>query len=280
MLEGLHILLAEDNPANQLVASQMLESLGATVEIAEDGIEARDMALTSPFDALLIDIEMPRMNGIELMRCLRAVDGPVSALPMVALTAYVMREHVSAIAGAGADGVIAKPILSIEQLGKDLLRFMQQRAALGGNAVRARPVANQSGSGTRPPGATAASGAAELPAGAEIDRSVYETLASVIGPAAMAELLEKVESDLSAAAKRLEAALAAQDVGDARSVSHVLVSVAGTIGAIKAQGLARAVNRAAHSGDEATLWRDGRDLFSEILQVVDFVRRQRVELAI
>lgn len=279
MLDGLRILLAEDNPTNQLVASQMLESLGAIVSVAEDGIEARDMALSEPFDALLVDIEMPRMNGIELLRCLRAEDGPVAALPMVALTAYVMREHVAAIDSAGADGVIAKPILSIEQLGRDLRRYMQQRAALGGTQVNAGASAGRSGSQAQQERAAADSAAVEAPAAAEIDRNVYDALAGIIGSAAMAELLGKVESDLSAAAGRLEKALAASQLGESRSVSHVLISVAGTIGAVKAQSLASTVNRAAHSGDEAAVRLDGTELLAETLRIVDFVRAQRAEMA-
>jgi len=279
MLDGLRILLAEDNPTNQLVASQMLESLGAIVSVAEDGIEARDMALSEPFDALLVDIEMPRMNGIELLRCLRAEDGPVAALPMVALTAYVMREHVAAIDSAGADGVIAKPILSIEQLGRDLRRYMQQRAALGGTPVNAGASAGRSGSQAQQEGAAADSAAVEVPAAAEIDRKVYDALAGIIGSAAMAELLGKVESDLSSSAGRLEKALAGSRLGESRSVSHVLISVAGTIGAVKAQSLASAVNRAAHSGDEATVRLDGTELLAETLRIVDFVRAQRAEMA-
>lgn len=279
MLDGLHILLAEDNPTNQLVASQMLESLGATVAIAEDGIEARDMALAAPFDALLIDIEMPRMNGIELMRCLRATDGPVAALPMVALTAYVMREHVAAIDSAGADGVIAKPILSIEQLGKDLRRFMQQRAALGGGTARAAMPADSFRNQTQQQGSGSESAEAPETPGAEIDSSIYDSLAGIIGSAAMSDLLGKVESDLSAAAKRLETAAAEPQTGEVRSISHVLISVAGTIGAVKAQDLARSVNRAAHSGDQAAVRRDGPELLAETLRVVDFVRAQRTAMA-
>jgi hypothetical protein len=120
---------------------------------------------------------------------------------------------------------------------------------------------------------------AEAPPGAEIDSGIYDALAGIIGPAAMAELLGKVESDLCAAARRLELAIATPQVGEARSVSHVLISVAGTIGAVKAQNLARSVNRAADAGDESAVQRDGRELRAETLRVVDFVREQRSRMA-
>ncbi len=126
-LSGLRVLLAEDNPTNQLVAAQMLESLGASVVLAADGAEALEIVAREPFDVMLVDIEMPRVSGIEVIRTVRELSGPIAEVPMIALTAYVMREHRAAIDAAGADGVIAKPILSIEQFGADIRRFMQRR---------------------------------------------------------------------------------------------------------------------------------------------------------
>jgi CheY-like chemotaxis protein len=99
-LSGLRVLLAEDNPTNQLVATQMLESLGASVVLAEDGAEALEILGLGTFDVLLIDIEMPRVNGIEMIRTVRGYSGPAAEVPMIALTAYVMREHRAANAQA------------------------------------------------------------------------------------------------------------------------------------------------------------------------------------
>lgn len=263
MLSGLRVLLAEDNATNQLVATQMLESLGATVSVAADGVEALEMVEAEPFDVLLVDIEMPRMNGIELIRRLRGSEGAVAALPMIALTAYVMREHVAAIDDSGADGVIAKPILSVEQFGDKIGQFMAQRAALGRGADNLAA-----------PSATAASAEAE---GAVIDRTVYDGLAGLVGPAAMADLLGKVDTDLQSAAQRLEKAGDGPDLDEARAVSHILISVAGTIGAVKAQELAQAINRAGHAGDRDAVSRDIRELLTETGRVIDFVRAQGTE---
>ncbi len=127
MLAGMNVLLAEDNPTNQMVAMQMLESLGAEVTLAVDGAEALGILGEKSFDVALIDIEMPRISGIDLIRRVRAEAGPVANMPMIALTAYVMREQRTAIEHAGADGIIAKPILSIEKFGDDIVGFMRQR---------------------------------------------------------------------------------------------------------------------------------------------------------
>lgn len=229
-LSGVHVLLAEDNPTNQLVATQMLESLGATVTLARDGAEALEILEEQDFDAMLVDIEMPRVSGIDVMRKVRAACGAQAEMPMIALTAYVMREHREAIDAAGADGVIAKPILSIEQLGDDICRFMRRRT--GGKDVSAE----------RRPGKEASSPPV-------IDESIYQGLVQAIGPGAMSELLGKVDADLRSAQDRLSHGLAAGDLAEVRSASHILISVAGAIGAVPVQEGAKRLNSAAHQGD-------------------------------
>jgi CheY-like chemotaxis protein len=254
-LSGLRVLLAEDNPTNQLVATQMLESLGASVILAEDGVEALEVVGREPFDVMLVDIEMPRVNGIEVLRAVRGSSGPTADLPMIALTAYVMREHRAAIDAAGADGVIAKPILSIEQFGADIRRFMRKRAAPAG------PEGGHAGSESEPVSPV-------------IDRTIYETLAEAIGPAAMAELLGRVSLDIQAARDRLVQALDPIDLSEIRSVTHILISVAGAVGALPVQERARQMNAAGHQDNTATVEGDMPGLLTEIDRMLEYVRKQ------
>ncbi|MDH3666921.1 MAG: response regulator [Paracoccaceae bacterium] len=243
MLDGLRVLLAEDNPTNQMVATQMLESLGASVTIANDGAEALEIVETGDFDLILVDIEMPRVSGIELLRRLRARGDSLAEKPMVALTAYVMREHRAAIAAAGADGVIAKPILSIEQFGSEIRRYMHKRPA-----PSAKPPGHP---GASVHGTDAAGPNADALAVPVIDRGIYDTLAETIGPTAMDELLEKVVSDTQNALDRLIHAEDPLDLDEIRAVSHILISVAGAIGGQRVQDAAKAVNAAAQQADNA-----------------------------
>ncbi len=254
-LSGLRVLLAEDNPTNQLVAAQMLESLGASVLLAEDGAEALEIVAREPFDVMLVDIEMPRVSGIEVLRTVRGLSGPISEVPMIALTAYVMREHRAAIDAAGADGVIAKPILSIEQFGADIRRFMRRRSDAAGAEGGGAGSANGSTSPV-------------------IDRNVYDTLAEAIGPAAMTELLGKVDSDIQAARARLVQALDPVDLGEVRSVTHILISVAGAVGALPVQERARQMNAAGHRDDAAEVERDMQGLLGEIDRMLEYVRNR------
>ena len=116
-LSGLLVLLAEDNPTNQLVAAQMLESLGASVILAEDGAEALEIVAREPFDVMLVDIEMPRVSGIEVIRTVRGSSCPISEVPMIALTAYVMPQPRAAIDAAAAARGTAQRTLSVESRG-------------------------------------------------------------------------------------------------------------------------------------------------------------------
>ena len=252
VLSGLRILLAEDNPINQLVASQMLESLGATVVIAEDGAVALEIVGRESFDLMLVDIEMPRVTGIKVLRTVRGSSGPHANMPMIALTAYVMREHRAAIDAAGADGVIAKPILSIEKFGADIRRYMRRRAvAVVPVADHAEPENNVTSS--------------------VINQNIYDALAEAIGPDAMTELLGKVSPDIQAARDRLVRALDPLDLAEIRSVTHILISVAGAIGALPVQGLAKQINDAGHQDNSIAVERAMPDLLGEIDRLLGYV---------
>ena len=109
-LEGLRVLVVEDNPTNRLIAVRILEALGASVDVAGDGIECLSAARLHPYDVVLMDIQMPRMGGEEAARRLRALEGPVSSVPIIALTANVLPHQRERYLALGMDGVIAKPL--------------------------------------------------------------------------------------------------------------------------------------------------------------------------
>lgn len=121
-LAGARVLLAEDNPTNQMVATQMLSALDAVVSVASDGVEALEVFSREQFDLVVVDIEMPRLSGIDVIRAIRTLPDVRSRIPIVALTAYAMQEHKERIANAGANGLISKPITGIAEFGRALAR--------------------------------------------------------------------------------------------------------------------------------------------------------------
>jgi CheY-like chemotaxis protein len=109
LFAGLRVLLVEDNATNRLIASRMLEALGAHVTTAEDGIQGV-AAARAGFDLILMDIQMPGMDGVEATHRIRAFNGPAGAVPILAMTANAMAHQQAAYLAAGMDGAIAKPL--------------------------------------------------------------------------------------------------------------------------------------------------------------------------
>jgi PAS domain S-box-containing protein len=110
VLYGLRVLVVEDNATNRIIATKLLEQLGASVETAADGYLGLEAAAQGGFDLILMDVQMPGMDGLETTRRLRALGPPVSQTPIVALTANVLSHQRQAYLEAGMDGVVGKPI--------------------------------------------------------------------------------------------------------------------------------------------------------------------------
>lgn len=254
-LSRLRILLAEDNPTNQIVAVQMLRALNAQVTLCADGVEALERFESEEFDLIVVDIEMPRMTGLDVIRAIRARSDGREGAPIVALTAYAMREHRERIAAAGANGLISKPILDVASLG----------AALRAHVDPARLLPDRVEPAARPDDAPIA------------DLEVYEALCATIGADMMAELLDKVVADLGMARRDMADALPALERKSIRAASHILISVAGAIGATRLQSCARNVNFIAHGDEDEVLAPEVRRCIAEIDAAVRFARSKRAE---
>lgn len=105
-----HILVVDDNATNRMVAQSLVEMFDCTSESAEDGEEAVEAARTGRFDLILMDIKMPRMDGIAATRAIRAIPGPVGVTPIIALTANADPDDAEAYLAAGMNGVVEKPM--------------------------------------------------------------------------------------------------------------------------------------------------------------------------
>jgi len=246
LLQGMRILVVEDNKTNQIVARQMLATLGAEVTIANDGIEGWDCLVRDRYDVALLDIEMPRKSGIELIRDIRACKQAFAQMPLIALTAYFMREHQVRIMQAGANGVIAKPLMSIEQLGLDILRYRGGRNALAD---------------------------VEIP----VDAQIYANLKQTMGETAFQELLDKLLIDFTGVRKRLLQAFSSGSRDELRSGSHVLISLAGAVGAMELLNAAQSLNTAMHSFESVNLASCEQPLLGHLDALIEYLETVRDE---
>ena len=115
-----HVLLVEDNEINQLVAGEVLDNLGVTFDTAANGRIAVEMAESRDYDLILMDIQMPEMDGYQATERIRSQG---IATPIYALSANVMNNEIETASNAGFDGYLTKP-LEIEELLSCLRRFL------------------------------------------------------------------------------------------------------------------------------------------------------------
>ena len=109
-LDGLRILAAEDHPVNQRILSLLLEPMGCRLTLASNGAEAAALAESAVFDVIVLDMQMPVMDGLDAARRIRAQTGPNAGAPIIALTANALDNHRQAWAEVDAFAFLTKPI--------------------------------------------------------------------------------------------------------------------------------------------------------------------------
>ena len=137
-LSDMRILLAEDNPVNQKLATRLLQRLGAEVQVAANGLEAVQALRTADFDAVLMDCQMPEMDGYEATRQIRSTEAPVRNpnIPVIALTAHALATDRTRCLAAGMNDYLTKPINPIA-LQQALSRVLPAAAARAEHPVAA-----------------------------------------------------------------------------------------------------------------------------------------------
>ncbi len=218
-IAGARLLLVEDNDLNQEVASELLRDAGFVVDIAGNGQIALDKLAESQYDLVLMDIQMPVMDGLKATRLLRQQE-KTRDLPVIAMSANVMRSDIDQCMQAGMNGHVAKPI-NQEDLWMMLLNWIKPRA----NAAPAHPTT----------GTDRALPDADLPASlAGVDMALG--LKRAFGKRSLyANLLKKYLSGQSGAIADIRRALSRQDWPEAERHAHTSKGVAANIGAVEVQ---------------------------------------------
>lgn len=246
-LRGRRVLLAEDAVLNQLLMVGMLEALGATCVTAADGLAAIELLERAPFDLALVDIEMPGMDGTQLLQRLRRGHGPNRAIPVIAVTAHVQRAVREAVLAAGADAVMTKPLPEAAQFGAILARALDAASRpLGRRGWGLAAGALPADEGDVPEGIDL--GALERvillasrSAGFGADASPEERRRLVVA---------RIVTDLGEIEAGVSGGLTAGTVETVLGATHRLAALAGTLGDAGLSQLARKANTAGHEGRE------------------------------
>jgi CheY-like chemotaxis protein len=217
-VDGARLLVAEDNRVNQSLMRAVLEREGFAVDIASTGAEAVEMARRQRYDAILMDVQMPAMNGVEATARIREIGGDRARVPVVALTANAMpgaREHYLSM---GMDDYIAKPINRTEVMA--ILRRLVVAAPASGEDGAAEPVVE-------------AKPATEAP---DLEDAQVTAIQAVLRATEFQRLLAGF---VDGAEQRIEALRAAAgDLGALARAAHDLKGVAGNFGARRTSLLA------------------------------------------
>ena len=243
---GVSVLLVEDNPINRDVAVELLQAVGLAVDTAADGLQALSKVPTGDYALILMDMQMPNMDGLEATRAIRALPG-WKTKPIVAMTANAFAEDRQACASAGMNDFIGKPV-EPGLLYETVLRWLPRAGREAGTELAA--------TGPHLPPAPASSAALRRLADG-LGINVARGVAVLSGNTdKYLELLDRfVESHVDDM-QRLDRHLAAGDHAAAQRLAHDLKSVASTLGVDRLAAMASNLESALRSGLPARLVTD------------------------
>jgi two-component system, sensor histidine kinase and response regulator len=250
----LRVLVAEDNQVNQQVAVKMLERLGYKADVAANGLEALEALSRIPYSAVLMDVQMPEMDGYEATAEIRRRERSEGQhTPVIAMTANAMEGDREKALEAGMDDYVSKPV-KVEELEAALERWLLQ------DEEKVEP-------DTAAPGAASGSVAPD----ASIDQSVLEGLRELQEEGEPDVLKELIELFLEDVPSQLEALREAEERDDAKSVertAHTLKGSSGNMGATRMATLCAELEVVGGSGSLAR----APELFEQLKAEFDRVR--------
>jgi PAS domain S-box-containing protein len=251
------VLLAEDNDANQMVASELLGRLGIELEIANNGREAVEMVTASPgrYAAVLMDVQMPEMDGLAATRALRDIP-LLRDLPIIAMTANAMKADLDACLAAGMNDHVTKPI-ERKALLQTLRRWLPARAK--------SPAAAPAGS--------TAQASADVPTLDGIDvAGSLERLGLEFE--SLRRMLIRFADGRDAMFEPLRTAMAAGDAAAVARHAHAIAGASGNLGADQLRAAAKALERAGRDGEQdlAVLHRDLETRAAVVFNSIDRLR--------
>ncbi len=233
-LKGFRLLVVEDNPTNRDIAVAILETAGIFCDTAANGREALEMIRKTRYDAVMMDIQMPEMNGFQATRKIRE-DPSMAGLPIIAMTAHAMRGDKEKCMAAGMDGYISKPV-DQGRLFQLLWRLLKNR----------RSVLETAGAKPEPENKIASRGDGRPLPDAVPGIDVRDALEiTMLSPELYLKILSGFRKNNLESADSLKEALEKRENGRMVEIAHTLKGSAGNIGARDLQEAAADLEEAA-----------------------------------
>lgn len=250
--DNVRILVAEDNPVNQEVMRGLLDGVHIDATIVSNGLEAVAAIQSGSFDIVVMDCQMPEMNGYDATRMIRKLPGDIAAIPVIALTANVMNGDREKCLTAGMNDYLGKPIKE-----EDLLDAIDKWLPLHKKKHHASSLAAAKAPAEPAPSVTTGKGLLDDQRLAKLEASLKDRFPHVVDTF--------INSSLSLIEK-IEEAITAGDAGQLRESSHSLKS-SGQMGATEIYRLAALVEEIAKTGVTSGLDQHVQDLRSEYAAV-------------
>lgn len=225
--QNVRLLVAEDNPANQMVIRVMLEKAGFRLDIAGNGEEAVRAVQRRAYQAVLMDVGMPVMDGLAATAAIRALPDERSGIPIIAMTAHVLESEKSNILSSGMDDFVAKPI-DRQVLIRTIDHWVFDEARAGKTQ-------------------SSGEGAGEHPL---LDADVLERLAEETSEDVIPDIVRVFCDHLEETIGEFETALAERNIQTLDAVAHRTGSSAGSLGATRLFRRCREIEAATAAGEE------------------------------
>ena len=221
------ILLAEDNPANSMIARTVLEKAGLKVDVVANGIEAVAAVRRRQYDVVLMDVGMPEMGGVEATQQIRKIEGAHASVPIIAMTAHVMRGDRESLLSKGMDDYLPKPVSKLQ-----LLKMVRKWT---GGKVDAKPLVDEE---TTQPDTTI------------LDHSALKQMTEDTSAEMLPELIDTFITHARGRFVKIIAAAKKLDWVQLESEAHALKGSAVTFGAVRLHQLASDLELASKNRDE------------------------------